>query len=226
MILEHASTKKKMSFSEIMDRQAKRNWDAIMRFHPKQVLSFESYSIDKTFKGAANEKTERIHLHIGKVIFTYTTNRGVSKSDTRIFILNYKPTEEDIRKEFSEWINNYNDSHNYRPLLNHKIEEIYLSSIGDIKILKEINNLKEKDKKRIVVNRTKNNYITIRKYIVEYTTDRNKRRKGEFLIPFAHMFPGNTVWSIEVKDMINFNRQRKVSNAKILDSQSMSLIRL
>ena len=221
--------KKKMSISELMKISEEKRWDKVMRFHPKQVLSFESYNPDKSFKGVNNLKMERTYLHIGKVSFEYTTNRGTQKSDIRIFMLDYKPTEEDVRKEFDEWINNYNDSHHHRPLLNHQVTEIYLSSIGDTKILNEIRNLEAKDKKRIIVNNTpinntSRNYITIDRYEVEYTTDRNKRRKGEFLIPIAGLYPDFKIWGIEIRDMINSNRQRKVSNVKILGTYNMSLI--
>ena len=169
---------------------------------------------------------KRKFLHIGKIKFSYNTSRGKSKEDIRIFVLNHKPSDNDLINEFNLWISNYNEQYPYRALLNHEIISVVISSISDISTLDEIKNLGLKDKKRVIINRTTESHITLNKTSVEYTTDKNKKRKGEFLIPIATIAMENQFTNNEFQDLINNNRQRKVSNVKILGTNVLSVISL
>lgn len=175
---------------------------------------------------AAIAPEERIFLYIGKVKFNYITKKGNENEDIRIFILNYKPTKEQLVAEFESWIKGFNEKYSYRELKIKNILNVTISSIADIKLLDEIKNMELKDKKRVLVNKTNESNVLISKLSVKYTTDKNKRKDGVFLLPIATIAIKNNISNKEIENLININRQRKVSNAQILDTKVLSVIKL
>lgn len=172
----------------------------------------------------------RRFLYIGKVYFNYTTIRGAIKNsfkeDYRIFILDYKPTNEDLQNEFNSWLKDYNLKFPYRSLLEVSILKTDVSSISNISILEEIKSLSLKDKNRVFINKTDLNNILFVKFSLEYTNDRNKRLSGVFLLPIATINLENNISDKEIETIVNLNRHRKVSNVKILDTTVLGYINL
>lgn len=227
-ITDNSSVKKTIEFSTTYKPTIEEAKSELLKIAKTNKFSGDSELTDINVREITPlyNTEKRKFLHIGKIKFSYNTSRGKAKEDIRIFILNHAPSENDLINEFNLWISNYNEKYPYRALLNCKIISITISSISDISILDEIKNLSLKDKKRVIVNRTTESHITLNKTSVEYTTDKNKKRKGEFLIPIATIAMENQFTNKEVQDLINNNRQRKVSNVKILGTNVLSIISL
>ena len=205
--------------------------DALTEFskilNTKRFLGYSNITeINVEDISSAYSKEARKFLYVGKVNFNYSTKRGISKEDSRIFILDIKPNEYELILEFDKWVNSYNSKYPYRALENISVNKTLISSIADIKLLDEINSLELNDRKRILINKTNNRNVLLNQVSVEYYTDKNKRKISDFILPIAAYSLENKISNSEMQNLININKQRKVSNVKILDMTALTFIKL
>lgn len=167
---------------------------------------------------------KRVFLFVYNIKFDYETKRGTKREDTRIIISKCKI--DNVTSYFKSIIENYNLKFPYRKILNVSLKDIEETNIADIKILKKLSSLDPKDKSRIIINESNEGVVILNKISAQYKTDRGKIKTSDFILPLAGYTQEKRLTNQEIENLINQNKQRKVSNVKILDTKALMFIKL
>lgn len=209
--------------SKISNETIKRNEtldNILINTHPKQVL----YYLD-TANNQDIEK-DKEYLYFYKITFSYKTNKGNDKEDIRLYILDKLVSKEDISELFFSKLMEFNEKYKYRAISDLFIKEVETSNISNFKTLSYIKNINNKDKKRILVNLSSKSCVVFHSIKVKYTTERGSIKKSNFILNLSGYGIKNKVTNKEISYLINQNKQRKVSNVKILDTHYLGFIKL
>lgn len=193
------------------------NLNELEKTHPKQVISLEN-------KLTKEEKADRFCLYVYNISFSYKTQRGSIREDRRIIITNDKII--DIEEHFKYIMQIYNQKYPYRAFNDINVISSKESNISDIEALKELYKLDYKEKSRILINESKEGVITLNKININYKTDRGANKESIFIMPLVGYKQKRNLTNIEIQNLINENKRRKISNVKILDIKHLTFIKL
>lgn len=185
------------------------NLEKLKNTHPRNVLELDNNSI-----------------FIAQCQYSYTTNKGNEKTDKKIFILNYSPAVSDVQAELTLWQEEFNAKYPFRAIKSCTvIGTPSIGSISELNSLIAVSEVEARDKARVIVNKVGNFPITILKATCQYTTNRNRVKTSEKVIPVITFNPQHKIESSLLQAKLS-RGHKKVSNVQILDTVSLGLISL
>lgn len=186
-----------------------------------KIRNFNTVIINDIVITPVEKSVARLAISISKVTFRYRTLRGNVKSDQRIILLDNKADSEEVAKEFNSYIAAYNAKNPHRAIIDISISEIESYNINNMRGLSLLKDLSNKEKSRILINKTNQKSIIIFEVKSNYTTNREAKKESTFMLPMVTCSVEAKFSDDEIVELIKNNKARKVSNVQILGTKSL-----